>query len=64
MLRYHDFRLIWSAEALSQTGTQIQRVAVAWQTQKDPTMLGILLHELKSQDIHVEPFGALHILHP
>ena len=42
---------------------QINRMAVPWQTQKNPTMLGVLFHELKSQDIYVEPFGAL-ILHP
>ena len=45
MLRYHDFRLIWSAEVLSQTGTQIQRVAVAWQVFEltgDPFQLGLL----------------------
>ena len=45
MLRYRDFRLIWSAEVLSQTGTQIQRVAVAWQVFEmtgDPLQLGLL----------------------
>jgi MFS family permease len=45
VLRYRDFRLIWSAEALSQTGTQIQRVAVAWQVFEltgDPVHLGLL----------------------
>lgn len=45
VLRYRDFRLIWSAEALSQTGTQIQRVAVAWQVFEltgDPIHLGLL----------------------
>jgi MFS family permease len=45
VLRYHDFRLIWSAEALSQTGTQIQRVAVAWHVFEltgDPVHLGLL----------------------
>src|SRR5215217_1361166 len=45
VLRYRDFRLIWSAEALSQTGTQIQRVAVAWQVFEltgDPFNLGLL----------------------
>ena len=45
MLRYRDFRLIWSAEVLSQTGTQIQRVAVAWQVFEltgDPFHLGLL----------------------
>lgn len=31
VLRYRDFRLLWFAEALSQTGSQIQRVAIAWQ---------------------------------
>jgi MFS family permease len=45
VLRYRDFRLIWSAEVLSQTGTQIQRVAVAWQVFEltgDPFQLGLL----------------------
>jgi MFS family permease len=45
VLRYRDFRLIWSAEVLSQTGTQIQRVAVAWQVFEltgDPVHLGLL----------------------
>jgi MFS family permease len=45
VLHYRDFRLIWSAEVLSQTGTQIQRVAVAWQVFEltgDPFQLGLL----------------------
>ena len=45
VLGYRDFRLIWSAEVLSQTGTQIQRVAVAWQVFEltgDPFHLGLL----------------------
>ena len=45
VLRYRDFRLIWSAEVLSQSGTQIQRVAVAWQVFEltgDPFQLGLL----------------------
>src|SRR5215216_3469430 len=45
VLRYRDFRLIWSAEVLSQIGTQIQRVAVAWQVFEltgNPFHLGLL----------------------
>jgi MFS family permease len=45
VLRYRDFRLIWTAEVISQTGTQIQRVAVAWQVfamTGDPLQLGLL----------------------
>jgi len=45
VLRHRDFRLIWSAEVLSQSGTQIQRVAVAWQVFEltgDPFHLGLL----------------------
>jgi MFS family permease len=45
VLRHRDFRLIWSAEVLSQIGTQIQRVAVAWQVFEltgDPFHLGLL----------------------
>ncbi|MDF3041588.1 MAG: major facilitator superfamily 1, partial [Thermomicrobiales bacterium] len=45
VLRYRDFRLIWSAEVVSQTGTHIQRVAVAWQVfdmTGDPLQLGLL----------------------
>lgn len=44
-LRYRDFRLIWSTELLSQIGTQVQRVAVAWQVFEmtgDPLQLGLL----------------------
>ncbi len=45
VLRFRDFRLIWSAEVVSQTGTHIQRVAVAWQVFEmpgDPLQLGVL----------------------
>lgn len=45
VLKYRDYRLIWSAEVLSNTGTQIQRVAVAWQVFElthDPIQLGLL----------------------
>jgi MFS family permease len=31
VLRYRDFRYLWVAEALSQAGSQIQRIAIAWQ---------------------------------
>lgn len=31
VLRFRDFRLLWVAEALSQAGSQIQRIAIAWQ---------------------------------
>ena len=44
-LRYRDFRLLWTAELLSQIGTQVQRVAVAWQVFEltgDPLQLGLL----------------------
>ena len=45
VLVHRDFRLIWSAELLSNTGTQVQRVAVAWQVFEltgDPIQLGLL----------------------
>jgi MFS family permease len=45
VLRFRDFRLIWTAELLSQIGTQIHRVAVAWQVFElthDPFQLGLL----------------------
>ncbi len=45
VLVYRDFRLIWSAELLSSTGSQVQRVAVAWQVFEltgDPIQLGLL----------------------
>jgi MFS family permease len=44
-LRHRDFRLLWSAELVSTTGTQIQRVAIAWQVfdlTGDPLQLGLL----------------------
>lgn len=45
VLRFRDFRLLWSAEALSQAGSQIQRVAIAWQVYElthDAFKLGLL----------------------
>lgn len=45
VLAHRDYRMIWSAEILSSTGTQIQRVAVAWQVfamTGDPLQLGLL----------------------
>ena len=45
VLAHRDFRLLWSAEVLSQIGTQVQRVAVAWQVfelTRDPFQLGLL----------------------
>ncbi len=44
-LRHRDFRLLWTAELVSSTGTQIQRVGVAWQIfemSRDPLALGVL----------------------
>lgn len=44
-LRHRDFRLLWGAEAVSTLGTQVQRVAVAWQVFEltgDPLQLGLL----------------------
>lgn len=45
VLAHRDFRLLWGAELLSNTGTQVQRVAVAWQVFElthDPFQLGLL----------------------
>lgn len=45
VLRFRDFRLLWVAEALSQAGSQIQRVAIAWQVYElthDAFKLGLL----------------------
>jgi MFS family permease len=45
ILRQHDFRLLWSAELLSMTGSQIQRIAIAWHVYEitgDPFLLGLL----------------------
>ncbi|MFN8594266.1 MAG: MFS transporter [Thermomicrobiales bacterium] len=45
VLAFRDFRLLWTAEFLSQIGTQVQRVAVAWQVfemTRDPFQLGLL----------------------
>lgn len=45
VLAHRDYRMVWSAELLSSTGTQIQRVAVAWQVfamTGDPLQLGLL----------------------
>lgn len=44
-LRFRDFRLLWGADALSSAGTQVQRVAIAWQVFEltgDPLQLGLL----------------------
>jgi len=44
-LRHREFRLLWGAELLSSTGTQVQRVAIAWhvfQLTGDPLQLGLL----------------------
>jgi MFS family permease len=45
VLRHRDYRLIWSAEFVSTTGTQMQRVAIAWQVYDltgDALKLGLL----------------------
>ena len=45
VLRHRDFRLLWAAEALSMTGSHIQRVAISWQVFQitgDPFKLGLL----------------------
>jgi MFS family permease len=44
-LRHHDFRLLWAAELASTTGSQMQRVAIAWQVYDltgDALKLGLL----------------------
>jgi len=44
-LRHHDFRLLWGAEIASTTGSQMQRVAIAWQVYDltgDALKLGLL----------------------
>jgi hypothetical protein len=44
-LRHRDFRLLWGAEIFSTTGSQMQRVAIAWQVYDltgDPLKLGLL----------------------
>jgi MFS family permease len=45
VLRHRDYRLLWSAELISTIGTQMQRVAVAWQIYQltgDAFKLGLL----------------------
>ena len=45
VLRHRDCRLLLAGESISVTGSQIQRVAVAWQVfrlTEDPLQLGIL----------------------
>ena len=45
VLRHFDFRLLWSAELISTTGSQIQRIAIAWQVYEitgDALKLGLL----------------------
>ena len=45
VLRYRDYRLLWSAELVSALGTQVQRVAIGWQVFQltgDPFQLGLL----------------------
>ncbi len=44
-LRYRDFRLLWFGQLISQSGTQMQRVAVAWHVfllTHDPIALGLI----------------------
>ncbi|MER3436721.1 MAG: MFS transporter, partial [Chloroflexota bacterium] len=44
-LRHRDFRLLWQAELASSFGTQMQRVAIAWQVYDltgDALRLGVL----------------------
>jgi MFS family permease len=45
VLRHRDFRILWSAEFVSTIGTQMQRVAIAWQVYEltgDALRLGLL----------------------
>ena len=45
VLRHRDFRLLWQAELASSFGTQMQRVAIAWQVSDltgDALRLGVL----------------------
>jgi MFS family permease len=45
VLVHRDYRLLWSAEFASSLGTQVQRVAIAWQVFQltgDPVKLGLL----------------------
>ena len=44
-LKYRDFRLLWTGQLVSQMGTQMQRVAIAWHVYTlthDPIALGLL----------------------
>ena len=44
-LRYRDFRLLWFGQLVSQSGTQMQRVAIAWHVYlltHDPIALGLI----------------------
>ncbi|MEP7199935.1 MAG: MFS transporter [Chloroflexota bacterium] len=44
-LRYRDFRLLWFGQLVSQSGTQMQRVAIAWHIfllTHDPIALGLI----------------------
>jgi MFS family permease len=44
-LKYRDFRLLWLGQLVSQMGTQMQRVAIAWHIYTlthDPIALGLL----------------------
>ena len=45
VLRHRDYRLLWSCQIVSTLGTEIQRVAIAWQVFRltgDPLQLGLL----------------------
>src|ERR1700694_680936 len=44
-LRYRDFRLLWFGQLVSMSGTQMQRVAIAWHIYlltHDPIALGLI----------------------